>query len=169
MQNALSDGTPIMALTGQVSTTVIGTDAFQEADVIGISKPCTKWNNQITDGKNINNTVDEAFKNILDKRYGPVLIDLPKNVMSLKYEQNERPHIDTSNDDSKIDATIKAYEIIRLINECKRPVILAGQGIFQSNSINELRRFATFYNIPVTTTLMGLGVFDETNCQLSIV
>ena len=62
LQNALSDGTPILALTGQVSTAVIGTDAFQEADVIAISKPCTKWNKQITDGKTINNTIDEAFK-----------------------------------------------------------------------------------------------------------
>jgi len=165
LQNALSDGTPLIALTGQVSTAVIGTDAFQEADVIGISKPCTKWNNQITDGKSINNTIDEAFRNLLNKRHGPVLIDLPKNIMSLKYEQNEKPNIETTNDDSKIDATIKAHQIIRLINESKRPVILAGQGIFQSDSINELRRLATFYNIPVTTTLMGLGVFDETNCQ----
>ena len=83
MQNALSDGTPILALTGQVSTHVLGTDAFQEADIIGISKPCTKWNYIIKDGSVINSVIDQAFLHMLDKRHGPVLIDLPKNIMSV--------------------------------------------------------------------------------------
>jgi len=165
LQNALSDGTPIMALTGQVSTSVIGTDAFQEADVIGISKPCTKWNKQITDGKTINNIIDEGFKNILDKRPGPVLIDLPKNIMSIKYTQdsNENTYIDKK----ELDVTINAEEIINLIKKSNRPVILAGQGVIQSDSINLLRNIAEFYNIPVTTTLMGLGVMNE-NSILSL-
>jgi acetolactate synthase-1/2/3 large subunit len=165
LQNALSDGTPIMALTGQVSTSVIGTDAFQEADVIGISKPCTKWNKQITDGKTINNIIDEGFKNILDKRPGPVLIDLPKNIMSIKYTQdsNENTYIDKK----ELDVTINVEEIINLIKKSNRPVILAGQGVIQSESINLLRTIAEFYDIPVTTTLMGLGVMNE-NSILSL-
>jgi acetolactate synthase-1/2/3 large subunit len=166
LQNALSDGTPILALTGQVSTAVIGTDAFQEADVIAISKPCTKWNNQITDGKTINNTIDEAFKNILDKRYGPALIDLPKNIMSLKFEQNESSDCkssESSNIDVDVDGTITAKEIIKLINQSNSPVILAGQGVITGNAMIELDRIANFYNIPVTTTLMGLGCFNEYN------
>jgi acetolactate synthase-1/2/3 large subunit len=164
LQNALSDGTPLMVLSGQVSTAVIGTDAFQEADVIGISKPCTKWNNQITDGKTVNNTVRMAFKQMLDKRHGPVLIDLPKNVMSNSYEQNPvEESKETTND--KLESTITPEDINKMINQSKRPVILAGQGVMQGDAIHELRRIATFYNIPVTTTLMGLGVFNERSCQ----
>jgi acetolactate synthase-1/2/3 large subunit len=166
LQNALSDGTPLIALTGQVSTSVIGTDAFQEADVIGISKPCTKWNKQITDGKTINNIIDEGFKNILDKRPGPVLIDLPKNIMSIKYTQEESNE-STYMDKKELDVTINAEEIINLIKKSKKPVILAGQGVIQSDSINLLRKIADFYNIPVTTTLMGLGVMNE-NSNLSL-
>lgn len=161
LQNALSDGTPIIALTGQVSTVVIGTDAFQEADIIGISKPCTKWNHQITDGRNINSVVDNAFKYMLDKRHGPVLIDLPKNVMSNKFEEDV-PLVE--NEESKIkDANITPHEINQLINNSNRPVILAGNGVFQSDATHFLRRLANFYNIPVTTTLMGLGTFNEEN------
>jgi thiamine pyrophosphate-dependent acetolactate synthase large subunit-like protein len=82
LQNALSDGTPMLALTGQVSTAVLGTDAFQEADVIGISKPCTKWNAMIRAGGDIEGSVDCALSVAFHKRPGPVLLDLPKNIMS---------------------------------------------------------------------------------------
>jgi acetolactate synthase-1/2/3 large subunit len=160
MQNALSDGTPILALTGQVSTAVIGTDAFQEADIVGISKPCTKWNNIITKGEHINSTVDNAFKHILNKRHGPVLIDLPKNVMSSGGSQ-QTEIIEEFVNKENIQSTISPDEINRMIHAAKRPVILAGQGVIQAGAINELRELADIYNIPVTTTLMGLGVFDE--------
>jgi acetolactate synthase-1/2/3 large subunit len=159
MQNALSDGTPILALTGQVSTAVIGTDAFQEADVIGISKPCTKWNSIITDGSTINDTIDDAFKYILYKRHGPVLLDLPKNVMSSVNVQQSRLSVIVKEDDKN--STILPADINRMIHSAERPVILAGQGVIQAGAINELRKLAEIYNIPVTTTLMGLGVFDE--------
>ena len=160
MQNALSDGTPILALTGQVSTAVIGTDAFQEADVIGISNPCTKWNNIITVGENIDSTVDNAFKHILNKRYGPVLLDLPKNVMSSNIsEQNVIEKQYFSKEIGK--STISPDDINRMIHGAKRPVILAGQGVIQAGAIHELRELANIYNIPVTTTLMGLGIFNE--------
>ena len=160
MQNALSDGTPILALTGQVSTAVIGTDAFQEADIVGISKPCTKWNNIITKGEHINSTVDNAFKHILNKRHGPVLIDLPKNVMSSGGSQQTEISEKFVNK-KNIQSTISSDDINRMIHVAKRPVILAGQGVIQAGAINELRELADIYNIPVTTTLMGLGIFDE--------
>jgi acetolactate synthase-1/2/3 large subunit len=160
MQNALSDGTPILALTGQVSTAVIGTDAFQEADIVGISKPCTKWNNIITKGEHINSTVDNAFKHILNKRHGPVLIDLPKNVMSSGGSQ-QTEIIEKFVNKKNIQSTISSDDINRMIHVAKRPVILAGQGVIQAGAINELRELADIYNIPVTTTLMGLGIFDE--------
>jgi len=158
LQNALSDGTPMLGLSGQVSTAVIGTDAFQEADIVGISRPCTKWNSIINDGKTINNTIDNAFNHIYSNRHGPVLIDLPKNIMSNNYEQDEKQEKKIKN---TIPSTITADDIKLMLQESKKPVVLAGQGIFQGNCSVLLRKFANFYNLPVTTTLMGLGVFNE--------
>lgn len=164
LQNALSDGTPILALTGQVSTKVLGTDAFQEANVIGISKPCTKWNYIIKDGSLINKTIDHAFINMLNKRHGPVLIDLPKNIMSTesndKIEVKEKFNkIKTSN----IKSTITPLDIYNMLAKSNKPVILCGQGVFQADAVSLLRQYATLNSIPVTTTLMGLGVFPERN------
>jgi acetolactate synthase-1/2/3 large subunit len=164
LQNALSDGTPILALTGQVSTTVLGTDAFQEANIMGISKPCTKWNFIIKDGTLINRVIDNAFLHMLNKRHGPVLIDLPKNIMSSKIEQRNSIALLKKN---KLinNSTINIEDIFNMINKSNRPVILCGQGVIQANAIELLRRFATRTYIPVTTTLMGLGVFPEKNIQ----
>jgi len=166
MQNALSDGTPILALTGQVSTAVLGTDAFQEADIIGISKPCTKWNSMITNSENISQTVDQALKKMMHKRYGPVLIDLPKNVMSLPTGKENIYNIpDEPISENKVNGSIKinSKEIIEMILKAERPVILAGQGIIQSNAINEIRSLSEKFSIPVTTTLLGLGIMNEKN------
>ena len=160
MQNALSDGTPILALTGQVSTHVLGTDAFQEADIIGISKPCTKWNYIIKDGSVINSVIDQAFLHMLDKRHGPVLIDLPKNIMSVDTIQK---NIKIKKSKHKKISTITSENILKMINESKKPVILCGQGVFQADAVELLRKFASLTSIPVTTTLMGLGVFPEKN------
>jgi acetolactate synthase-1/2/3 large subunit len=165
LQDSLCDGTPIMVLTGQVSTAVIGTDAFQEADVIGISKPCTKWNHQISDGRYINSVINNGFKKMLDKRHGPVLIDLPKNIMSNSYDENLELYLEDDNDLYRKSKNIEPEEINKLINNSKRPVILAGNGIHQSDAIYYLRRLSTFYNIPVTTTLMGLGTYNEECCN----
>jgi acetolactate synthase-1/2/3 large subunit len=165
LQNALSDGTSLMVLSGQVSTSVLGTDAFQEADVIKISHACTKWNNMIKDGNKINNTVDTAFKYMLDKRHGSVLLDLPKNIMSQSFNENTNQDLNDKLEISEsIKSTIEPDEIIDLIRNSTKPVILAGQGIYQSNAIQELRTLSNKYCIPVTTTLMGLGVFPEINC-----
>jgi len=163
LQNALSDGTALLVLTGQVSTSVIGTDAFQEADVIGISTPCTKWNSIITDGARIGQTVDRAFAQMTHRRHGPVLIDLPKNIMSMDappqmYEEIQRT--DTGNEH-----TITYDEIHSLIHNARRPVVLAGQGIIQSDSIELFRDFIRAYKLPVTTTLLGLGIVNECSEQ----
>ena len=166
LQNARSDGTQLLALTGQVSTKVLGTDAFQEAPIIDISLPITKWNNMITDGTKINNTIDLAFNKMSEKRYGPVLLDLPKNIMSASYKQINQP-LENKIIDKKISENLKDCTsiipefITKLIRSSERPLILAGQGIFQSGAINELRVFAKLYNIPITTTLWGLGAFNE--------
>lgn len=165
LQNALSDGTSLMVLSGQVSTSVLGTDAFQEADVIKISHACTKWNSIIKDGNKINNSVDTAFKYMLDKRHGSVLLDLPKNIMSQSFNDHENQDLNNKLEISEsIKSTIESDEIIDMIHNSTRPVILAGQGVYQSDAIQELRTLSNKYSIPVTTTLMGLGVFPEINC-----
>lgn len=158
LQNALSDGTQLMALTGQVSTTVLGTDAFQEADIIGISKPCTKFNTMIKKGSDINLNIDKAFIHMTDKRHGPVLIDLPKNIMSAETIQ-ENTNITSVKHKRK--STINIKEIYEMIKNAERPVILCGQGVIQANAQDLLRTFSDMYSIPVTTTLMGLGCFPE--------
>lgn len=162
LQNALSDGTPLLALTGQVSTVVLGTDAFQEADVVGISAKCTKWNKMIQNGCDINNSIDVAIDTALHGRHGPVLLDLPKNIMSSLVE-NENTNTSEITDNIQIGSSIDYHKITQMILESKRPVILAGKGVLQAgpDAIHHLRTLAKIYNIPVTTTLMGLGVFDE--------
>jgi acetolactate synthase-1/2/3 large subunit len=168
LQNALSDGTPILALTGQVSTSVLGTQAFQESDVINISKKCTKWNSQILDSSLIEYNINRSFKEMLYKRHGPVLLDLPKNIMSSSLENKKHYAFMYTYPSNFIDKqNISVNNLKFLIENSERPVILAGQGIFQSNSVDSLRELSLYYNIPVTTTLLGLGIFDE-NHKLSL-
>ena len=166
LQNAKSDGVQLLALTGQVSTKVLGTDAFQEAPIIDISKPITKWNNMIVDPTKINTTVDFAFDKMKEKRFGPVLLDLPKNVMSIEAIQIEDKVVEPVKQIHNHLYNFKRIipeTIIGFIKKSKRPVILVGQGVFShgGNTVNLLRAFAKLYNIPVTTTLLGLGAFDE--------
>lgn len=162
MQNALSDGTAVLALTGQVSTAVMGTDAFQEADVLGISRPCTKWNSIITDTSKIESTIDKAFHYMFDKRHGPVLIDLPKNIMSMETVDSEQSKSKDNDDTIGIPETTISYdEIHALLLSSRKPVVLVGQGIFQADCVDLLREFIDSYKVPVTSTLMGLGVVNE--------
>jgi acetolactate synthase-1/2/3 large subunit len=165
LQNALSDGTQLLALTGQVSTAVLGTDAFQEADVVGITKPCTKWSIMIKGGQHIDSLLDSAVNISKHKRHGPVLLDLPKNIMSMP--AGEQINLGITARAERNHSSIDVDQIIKLIKVSKRPVILAGQGVIQSGAIYQLRLLASQYQIPVTTTLMGLGVMDE-NHNLSL-
>lgn len=158
LHDAKSDGIPVLALTGQVATTVLGTDAFQEADVVGASTTCTKWSTMIKDGTTIDMIVDSAFLKMKSGRPGPVLLDLPKNVMSTGHEY--KPVV-FSSDVNEIKGTIRPEGLLALLEKSKRPVILGGHGVLQSNAVSELRAFADIYNIPVTTTLLGLGIVNE--------
>jgi acetolactate synthase-1/2/3 large subunit len=157
LQNALSDGTPILALTGQVSTEVLGTNAFQEADIIGITKPCTKWNMMIRNGSSIDLLTDDAIRAAFHGRPGPVLLDLPKNLMAKPAGRQDKQA--GPDEQEFIQPTISAEQIITALQKAERPVILAGQGSVKA--YNELRKFAEKYNVPVTTTLLGLGIMDE--------
>lgn len=168
LQDALSDGVPLVVFSGQVATPLIGTDAFQEADVVGITKCCTKWNTMVRDIKDLPRKINEAFLIATSGRPGPVLVDLPKDVTAgiLKEVPDCAPNIPESFSypadhvgANKTEADFK--RIAALINQAKRPVIFAGHGVITAEVTGLLRELATKGNIPATTTIHGLGAMDE--------
>ncbi len=160
---AMLDSSPIVCITGQVATGVIGSDAFQEIDITGITLPITKHNYLITDADEIPATVREAFHIARSGRPGPVLIDLPKDVQIAKTEfiypeepgdlPNERPF------EEPLDGDIQAA--LTMIQESHRPLILAGHGITLSGAEAELVAFAEKARIPIALTLLGKGTVPE--------
>ncbi|PVV00714.1 hypothetical protein BB560_004892 [Smittium megazygosporum] len=167
MQDALSDGTPLVVFTGQVTTAAIGTDAFQEADVVGISRPCTKWNVIVKDVADLPRRIDEAFHIATSGRPGPVLVDLPKNVTGavLKKTPSSASHLSLPifhrTSDDKI-AHKALDQAAKLLNNAKKPIIYAGQGVLSHpDGPKLLREIADLTDTPVTTTLLGLGAYDE--------
>lgn len=190
MQDAMSDGTPLVVFCGQVATSAIGSDAFQEADVVGISRSCTKWNVMVKDISELPRRINEAFKIATSGRPGPVLVDLPKdvtagilrqaipfsstqpNMLNIPSRAVARPRsrpvpgagrLDRSQEAATEGApTPEIAQAARLINMAKRPIIYAGQGMLSTpEGPKLLKRLAKEGNIPVTTTLQGLGAFDE--------
>jgi acetolactate synthase-1/2/3 large subunit len=172
MQDALMDGTPMVVFCGQVVTSAIGSDAFQEADTVGITRACTKWNVLVKNIAELPRRINEAFEIATSGRPGPVLVDLPKDVTAGTL-QRAIPMSSTL-PTSVSAASIAAREVTRrqlegsirksanLINIAKKPVIYAGQGIIQTpNGPELLKELADKAKIPVTTTLQGLGGFDE--------
>jgi acetolactate synthase-1/2/3 large subunit len=165
---AYMDSIPIVVLTGQVPTMLIGNDAFQEADIVGITRPCTKHNYLVKDLEELAQVIREAFYIARTGRPGPVLIDLPKDVMNsfCEYKFPETIHLRGYN------PTIKGHvgQIKRAVTEilnAEKPVLLGGGGVISSNGAEEFRFIAQKFKIPVTTTLMGLGSFPE-NDDLSL-
>jgi acetolactate synthase-1/2/3 large subunit len=160
---ASMDSIPLIVFSGQVPTMLIGNDAFQEADIVGISRPCTKYNFLAKDVKELSKIVREAFYIATSGRPGPVLIDLPKDVTAGKAEFTW-PEV-------KIRSYNPTYEgnkwmitqAAHLIAKSKRAVIIAGGGVILSGGSKELRELAEFTDIPVTMTLMGLGSFPGTH------
>ncbi|KAK9380749.1 thiamine diphosphate-binding protein [Kockiozyma suomiensis] len=172
LQDALSDGVPLVVFTGQVATSLIGTDSFQEADVVGISRSCTKWNVMVKNVAELPRRINEAFEIAMSGRPGPVLVDLPKDVTAGILNKpiptlNSLPAqgLSVSALAASFDVTDKALKnTARLINMAKNPVIYCGQGITGSpDGPFRLRELAEKACIPVTTTLQALGAFDETN------
>jgi acetolactate synthase-1/2/3 large subunit len=132
MQDALMDGTPMIVFSGQVVTHAIGTDAFQEADMVGISRPCTKWNHQVKDISDLPRVIDEAFRVATTGRPGPVLIDLPKDVTAGTLTKAVSPptkHVLTEEQKSGKFTKADIQHAARLINIAKKPIIYAGQGV----------------------------------------
>ncbi|MFW6060825.1 MAG: biosynthetic-type acetolactate synthase large subunit [Phycisphaeraceae bacterium] len=162
LQDALMDGTPMIVFSGQVATGTIGTDAFQEADVTGITRPCTKWNVLVKNVRDLPRRINEAFHIATSGRPGPVLVDLPKDMTSsiLREPVVAAPHLPGYH----IREAGTSSEIERaahMINQAERPVFYVGQGAVLAGAHEVLRQCAEQGNIPVTTTLHGLGAFDE--------
>lgn len=159
------DSIPLVCFTGQVGTPFIGRDAFQEADITGITMPITKHNYVVERTEDVAHTVKEAFYIASTNRPGPVVVDLPKDVMerSIDYKPEE------------VEVNLRGYRVMKgynsgqvisaveLIKTAKRPVIYAGGGVISSNAAEELRELALKRKIPVTTTLMGMGAFPGNN------
>ncbi|RCK57310.1 Acetolactate synthase catalytic subunit, mitochondrial [Candida viswanathii] len=170
MADALMDGVPLVVFTGQVPTTAIGTDAFQEADVVGISRSCTKWNVMVKNVAELPRRINEAFEIATTGRPGPVLVDLPKDVTAAILRESI-PINTTLPSNALSQITKKAVseftsEAIKrsaqILNKAKKPIIYAGAGILNNEEGPKLlKQLADKANIPVTTTLQGLGAFDQ--------
>lgn len=160
LATANMDSIPVVAITGQASTSSIGTDAFQEADIVGITMPITKHNFLVKNVKDLAETVKKAFHIARSGRPGPVLIDIPTDVCAAKYNFSYPEIINLPSYKPTFKGSIKQIKkALELINKAERPVILAGGGIITANASPELFSFVTETQIPVTTTLMGLGCF----------
>lgn len=164
LADAYIDSTPLVVLTCQVPTDVIGTDAFQEADMIGLTMPVTKHNYQVREVKTLKKVITEAFHIASTGRKGPVVIDLPKDLLVTTTKKSANAEIDLPGYQPTYHPN--ALQINRLkdaIANSKKPVVVAGGGIILSDASNELREFCIKYNLPVIQTLMGLGGFDPDN------
>lgn len=160
LTNAYMDSCPLVMFTGQVSTNLIGNDAFQEADIVGISRPCTKYNFLVKDVNDLARTIKEAFYIATTGRPGPVLVDLPKDVSMATAEFNypEKVYIRGYNPVYQGNKW-QIKQAAEAIWKAKRPILYAGGGVINSNASEELRELAELAQIPLTMTLMGLGGF----------
>lgn len=167
LADALIDSTPVVCITGQVFAHLLGTDAFQETDVVNTTIPVTKWNVQVTEAKDIASAVAKAFYIASTGRPGPVLIDITKNAQNEMIDETEY----------KACKSVRTYKpkpvlehdqveaAAELINNAQRPYVLVGQGVLLSDASKELIAFIEKTGIPVASTLLGLGAFpaDHSN------
>ena len=160
--NAYMDSSPIVAITGQVPTSLIGRDSFQEVDIVGITTPVTKYNFQVRHASEIPAVVKTAFHVASNGRPGPVLIDLPKNVQTETSEVNFNPQLLVRTRTNNIDPDpILVKKAAEALATAERPFILAGGGVRISNAYEELRALSELLSAPVGTSLMGKGCFSE--------
>ncbi|OXU15208.1 biosynthetic-type acetolactate synthase large subunit [Sedimentisphaera salicampi] len=166
--NAMMDSVPMVALTGQVRTELIGGDAFQEVDTTGITRPITKHNVIVKDVNNLAEELRQAFYIASTGRPGPVLVDIPVDVSVGTGKLNPPSDIDMPGYKPRVEGHKKQIEAAAdAINKSKRPVLYIGGGVIISNASREITDLAEKANIPVTTTLMGMGAFDQ-NSPLSL-
>lgn len=164
LANAHLDSIPLVAFTGQVPTSLIGTDAFQEVDISGITLPITKNSYVVRNVKNLARIVQEAFYIARTGRPGPVLIDFPKDIQLAKTEFKYPESVGLNSYKPTFSGNVKQIKAAaQEISKAKKPIIYAGGGVISSNASSELRDLVIKTNIPITTTLMGLGCFPETH------
>ncbi len=162
--NAMMDSIPMVAVTGQVRTTAIGKDAFQEADITGITMPITKHNYLVTESSQIPRVIAEAFYIARTGRPGPVLVDVPMDVALNKMQYYTVPDVKMRSYNPQTAVNLDGVEeAARLIAEATRGVIYVGGGAINSGAWKEVRELARRTNFPVTTTLLAKGAFDETD------
>ena len=164
LTDAKMDSVPIVAITGQVPTPVVGNDAFQEADITGITMPVTKHNFLVKNPADIVETVREAFHIASTGRPGPVLIDLPKDVLQadVEYTWPEKISLPGYRPTTKGNNR-QVSEAVKLILAAKRPVLYVGGGVIKANATDELRQLAELGKLPVVTTLMARGAFPDSH------
>ncbi len=163
---AAMDSIPMVVFTGQVPTGVIGNDAFQEADIVGITRPITKHNYLVRDVADLESIIREAFHVAVNGRPGPVLVDLPKDMLNSTGRFSGMKSVKIpSFKPTKNGNHIQISKAAKLISEAKKPLFYAGGGVMLGEAWEELTQFAERVNIPVTTTLMGLGCFPESKPQ----
>ena len=163
---AFMDSIPMIVISGQVQSHLIGTDAFQETDMIGISRPIVKHSFTVDHQKNIPQIVKEAFHIATSGRQGPVVIDIPKDITNpddlFDYEYPSEINIRSYNPPIEPESS-QAERVVNAIMDSKKPVIYAGGGTISSNASDELRELNSYIDVPVTNTLMGLGVYPATD------
>ena len=160
--NAYYDAYPLVVFTGQVGSNQIGNDAFQEADIVGITRSCCKHNYLVKDVRDLARIVKEAFHIATTGKPGPVVVDLPKDVLSAKckFEYPETVKL-TGYNPTYFGHPRQMSKALKMLCEAECPVIIAGGGVLHSNACEELTEFAKKLQIPVTTTLMGIGTFSS--------
>lgn len=157
--DGMSDSVPMLVFTGQVATPGIGKDAFQEADIIGITMPITKYNYQVRDTADIPRIITEAVHVATTGRPGPVVIDLPKDITEKTVSAINDPVVNVPGYQPTITPNaLQVEKILQQLKRSKKPVIIAGGGVNYSGASNELQAFAERYNVPVVSTLLSLGV-----------
>ncbi|WP_101066077.1 acetolactate synthase 3 large subunit [Roseovarius salinarum] len=160
--DALMDSIPVVVLTGQVPTFMIGNDAFQEADTVGITRPCTKHNWLVKDTANLSGTLHEAFHVATSGRPGPVLVDIPKDVQFASADYTPPAQAKTSHYQPRVKGDTAAItELVAALEEAERPIFYTGGGVINSGTAASqlLRELVDATGVPVTSTLMGLGAY----------
>lgn len=165
LATAYMDSTPIVAITGQVPTSLLGRDGFQEADIQGVTLPVTKHNYLITDIRDLPDALKEAFYIARTGRPGPVLVDVCKDALqaSMPFTYPAKVNLPGYNPNLNTPDSTAVARAARLVNEAQRPVIVAGQGVSIARAEAELRQLAEKANIPVATSLLGIGAFPATH------
>ena len=162
---AFMDSIPVVAITGQVETKLLGKDAFQETDILDITMPVTKHNFKVKDARQLVNTIRQAFEIAMNGRRGPVLVDIPRDLFSADVDYTPKTFAEKKVGKPDPDFLICAAEAIEEILQAKRPVAIVGGGAISAGASQEIINFIERYNLPAVNTLMGIGAIPRSHPQ----